>query len=64
MISETQVLNAVSKITADEAYFYNGTLFIECTARVAARIETILAQLFNTGIIVSPNSGEFAFDFV
>lgn len=61
---ETKVLDVVSKVTADEAYFYNGTMFVECTARAAAQIETILLQKFNTGIIVSSVDGEFAFDFV
>ncbi len=62
---ETKVLNAVAAVTADEAYFYEGTMFVECTPRAAAAIESYLLDNFivNCGIIVSKVGEEFAFDF-
>ena len=43
---------------------YCGTLFVECNARAAAKIETLLNEAMECGVIVSKVGPEFAFDFV
>lgn len=46
------------------AEFKYGTLFVECTPKEAAKIETKLLDTLKCGIIVSKIDEEFAFDFV
>ena len=60
-------VESVTKITGnlfDAAEMYAGTLFVECTARDAAKIETALIEKLKCGVIVSKVGPEFAFDFV
>jgi hypothetical protein len=70
MAFEKTVLEQVRKVmnTTESsnwcAEFKYGTLFVECTAREAAKIETRLLKMLNCGIIVSNIDGEFAYDFV
>jgi hypothetical protein len=63
---ETKVLSIVADIleTTRSADFYNGSMFVDCTASQAAEIETTLLEVLSCGIIVSPLRNEFAFDFV
>ncbi len=63
---ETVVLDRVANVLNDEhkASFTAGTLFVNCTAAEAAKIETVLNKLTRGGIIVSKTPAEFAFDFV
>lgn len=60
MSFEKRVLSVVSQ----PAKFEYGTLFVECTAKEAAKLETVLIEEFKCGIIVSDTGSEFAFDFV
>ena len=43
---------------------YAGTLFVECNARAAAKIETALLEAMDCGVRVCKVGHEFAFDFV
>ena len=63
---EKAVLVEVAKVlkTEKKASFFNGTLFADCTAKEAAKIETVLSNKFIFGVIVSPSGSEFAFDLV
>lgn len=65
---EKRVLDVVDVVIPAGQYagFTNGTLFVECTAKEAAKLETALTETFDFGLIVSVSSieGEFAFDFV
>ena len=63
---ETKVLSIVADVLENDrsANFYNGSMFVDCTASQAAEIETTLLDILSCGIIVSPCNGEFAFDFV
>ena len=62
MAFESKILALVAPITTD-AEFTCGTLFVTCTPREAAKIET-LVQNPAYGVIVSPVGDQFAFDFV
>ena len=70
MAFEKRVLDQVRKVMNKSetatwgAEFKFGTMFVECTARDAAKIETKLNDYLNCGIIVSRVGDEFAFDFV
>jgi hypothetical protein len=66
MSFEKRVLNKVSDIlgTDTPASFTSGTLFVVCTPRDAAMLETALLDVTNGGVIVSKTPAEFAFDFV
>jgi hypothetical protein len=63
---EKVVLNEVATVLKEErkACFFNGSLFVECTAKDAARVETALIELTKGGVIVSGYSNEFVYDFV
>ena len=65
MSFEKRVLEVVDKTVGVEVFskFECGTLFVECTPREAAKIETALLKVVVSGIIVSDVFGEFAFDF-
>lgn len=62
---EKVVLDKVEKVlkTDNRAYFAYGTLAVECSAKEAAKIETVLSKIVNCGIIVSSAGDEFMFDF-
>lgn len=61
---ETVVLDRVATVLGEDnkASFAYGTLFVNCTAEEAAKIETSLNKM--TKVIVSKTPAEFAFDFV
>ena len=63
---EKVVLDRVANVLGEDrkAEFTCGTLFVDCTAAQAAKIETALAKMTNGGIVVSKTPAEFAFDFV
>ena len=67
---EKRVLENVRKVmnTTDATSWYAefkfGTLFVECTAKQAAKIETMLINTLKTGVVVSKVGEEFAFDLV
>ena len=62
---ENKILRAVAEVTANEAYFYEGTMFVDCDARIAAKIESfLLDNMIAEGIMVCKVGSEFAFDFV
>ena len=63
---ETKVLSIVADILENDrsAEFAYGSMFVECTASQAAKIETALNEVLSCGIIVSPGPKDFAFDFV
>jgi hypothetical protein len=63
---EKTILNKVSEVINQErkACFYNGSLFVECTAAQAAMVETALIEITRSGVIVSKMQDEFIFDFV
>lgn len=63
---EKVVLDKVANVLGEErkASFSFGTLFVECDAKQAAKIETALINLTRKGVIVSKTPAEFAFDFV
>ena len=67
MSFEKRVLEKVSKITNKNAIFVYGTLFVCCTAKEAAKIETMLINAYKCGIIVTAQrheDSEFSFDFI
>lgn len=67
MSFEKKVLLVVSKVMAAESFaaeFVNGTLFVDCNARCATKIQTALMENMKCGIIVGKVDNEFAFDFV
>lgn len=66
MSFEKVVLDRVANVLgeANKAEFTFGTLFVDCTAAQAAKIETALNEMNQGGIIVSKTPAEFAFDFV
>jgi hypothetical protein len=66
MSFEKRVLNRVTDVLGSEvrASFTCGTLFVTCTPRDAAMLETALNEVANSGVIVSKTPAEFAFDFV
>lgn len=61
---EAVVLDRVANVLNDEhkASFAYGTLFVNCTAEEAAKIETSLNKIGH--VIVSKTPAEYAFDFV
>ena len=62
---ETKALQVVQSITGHAGDFYNGTLFVECSASTAALVESALIRAFQCGVIVSKATHtEFSFDFV
>jgi hypothetical protein len=62
---EKRVLGQVAKVVGEgKAAFTNGTLFVECTVPEAVRIETVLLEYVDCGIILSRVGDESAFDFV
>ena len=63
---ETKVLDIVAEVLENDhsAEFSYGSMFVDCTARQAAKIETALAETLSCGVIVTPGKEEFAFDFV
>ena len=65
---ETVVLAKVAKVlgTDNQASFTCGSLFVNCTPKEAAKIETVLFKATGGGIIVScqGDTGEFSFDFI
>lgn len=72
MSFEKSVLAVVAKVLKSDkrASFTFGSLFVVCTSREAAKVETALNKL-NCGIIVSAQgptqpgqAGEFSFDFI
>lgn len=63
-VAVTSVYEAVTDVqVANTAHMYAGTLFVACTPRDAAKIETTLIENLNCGVIVSRVGPEFAFDF-
>lgn len=69
MSFEKVVLEKVRKAMNTESGYFSaefkyGTLFVECNAKQAAKIESKLLQSMKCGIIVSKIDEEFAFDFV
>jgi len=63
---ETKVLSIVADILEDDrsAGFYNGSMFVDCSARQATVIKSKLLDQLACDIMVSRASGEYAFDFV
>ena len=63
---EKVVLDRVATVLDEDnrASFAYGTLFVDCDASQAAKIETALINLTRGGVIVSKTPAEFAFDFV
>jgi hypothetical protein len=69
MSFEKVVLEKVRKVMNTESGYFSaefkyGTLFVECNAKQASKIETKLLDTLKCGIIVSKIDEEFAFDFV
>ena len=67
-IAETVILGIDPSIALTDKHtlattFYAGTLFVECDARTAAKIETALIDDLKCGVRVSKCGHEFAFDF-
>jgi hypothetical protein len=58
------VLYAIDPCDALATTVYCGTLFVECNANAAAKIETALIETLDRGVRVSKVGHEFAFDFV
>jgi hypothetical protein len=49
---------------AKTATMYAGTMFVECNAYSASKIETALIKKLKCGVIVSKVGREYSFDFV
>ena len=58
------VLMGIDPSNALATTVYCGTLFVECNAHAAAKIETALLEALDHGVRVSKVGHEFAFDFV
>ena len=68
-IAETVILGIDPSIVLTDKHtlavnMYAGTLFVECDARTAAKIETALIEGLECGVRVCKCGHEFAFDFV
>jgi hypothetical protein len=66
MSFEKRVLNAVIEYLGNPhaAEFYNGTLFVDCSATEALDIGRALEKVVTGGInICSQCNGEYSFDF-
>ena len=63
---ETIVLENVAEVLERDnaAAFFHGTMFVTCTAREAAKLETMFNELMGQSVIVSSTPDEFSFDFV
>ena len=63
-IAVNSVYEALSDVqVANTAQMYAGSLFVTCSARDAAKIETALINNLNCGVIVSKVGPEYTFDF-
>ena len=62
-IADTVMLGIDPSAALATTVFF-GTLFVECDARAAAKIETALIEAIDCGVIVSKVGHEFAFNFV
>ena len=63
---ETVVLENVTEVLEREhaAEFFCGTLFVDCTAREATKLETMFNELMGQSVIVASTPNEFSFDFI
>lgn len=63
---ETVVLENVAEVLERDnaASFAYGTMFVDCTAREAAQLETMFNELMGASVIVTPGATEYSFDFV
>jgi hypothetical protein len=63
---ETIVLENVTEVLECDhaAAFFNGTLFVDCTAREATKLETMFNELMGQSVIVASTPNEFSFDFI
>ena len=67
MSFEKKVLSIVSEVSKGSSIFVCGTLYVCCSAKEAAKIETALLDNFKCSIIVTPQrhvDSEFSFDFI
>lgn len=63
-VAVASVYEAIEDVqVANTANMYAGSLFVACTPKDAAKIETTLKENLNCGVIVSKIGPEFAFDF-
>ena len=58
-----RVMRSIDPSAALAVNMYAGTLFVECNARTAAKIETALIEGLECGVRVCKCGHEFAFDF-
>jgi|SaaInl5LU_22_DNA_1037371.scaffolds.fasta_scaffold94990_2 hypothetical protein len=67
-INEAAIVSRANEVLSRKGLtqFFSGTLFATCSAREAAKIETMLIDEYKCGVIVSPMRGtdEYAFDLV
>jgi hypothetical protein len=63
---ETVVLNKVETILSEsrKAGFYNGTLFVECSAEKAQEVFEELSLKYGKIILSGPVANEYSYDFV
>ena len=63
---ETIVLENVAEVLERDhaAEFFCGTMFVTCTAREAASLETMFNELMCQSVIVASTPNEFSFDFI
>jgi len=63
---ETIVLENVTEVLERDhaAEFFCGTLFVDCTAREATKLETMFNELMGQSVIVASTPNEFSFDFI
>jgi hypothetical protein len=63
---EKVVLNRVEQVLGESrrACFFNGTLFVECSAETSQQVLDALSLTYGPVEIAGPIAGEFAYDFV
>ena len=61
---ETIVLENVTEVLERDhaAEFFCGTLFVDCTAREATKLETMFNELMGQSVIVASTPNESSFD--
>lgn len=62
---EKKVLDVVSKVTADQAYFFNGTLFVKTTdSKVACDVFNSIRENITAALAFQKVGTETCYDFL
>ena len=65
MINESKVLEVVKSVTNEEAYFFEGTLFVKTVdSRVAINLFNALREKVTAALAIQKVGSETAYDFL